>query len=196
MMGMIFSISYLAMISDNNLIQTSSLMQLKDKPPKQAISLLLLGLRQDGIETRSLCCSGLMVEYDQISWSLLQLVLSSDENAIIRAEAIDSVTQQSIIYGWNTIRQSFIKDLSRLVRRVILSVVLQQPQIPARWLMDLSKLAIVDNDRIIRVNGTEIFGRLIRECPDQAKEALEILMRLKGDIDSRVAASATNSLYR
>nr|YP_009530717.1 HEAT repeat-containing PBS lyase [Paulinella micropora]AXY63406.1 HEAT repeat-containing PBS lyase [Paulinella micropora] len=186
--------SSITVVHSSPSIKTAALIKLKEKSQNQTVFLLILGIMQDRTEIRSLCCSGLGVHQSKPSWNILQIIVSSDEDATVRAEALNSIIQYSLIYGWNVIRQCFVKDSSQLVRCTLLSMLLKQRQIPVRWLIDLSTLAIADNNNKVRLYATEIFGRLSKECTSQSKQAREILILLQDDIDHQVATSAINSL--
>ncbi|HRD41310.1 MAG TPA: HEAT repeat domain-containing protein [Prochlorococcaceae cyanobacterium AMR_MDS_5431] len=187
--------SSIKVIPSNTSIRTTTLIKLKEKSQNQAVSLLMLGLTQDRIEIRSLCCSGLVVHHSKTSWNTLQIMASSDEDNTVRAEALNAIIQYSLIYGWSIIRQCFVKDSSQFVRCTLASMMLKQRQIPARWLIDLSTLAIADSNNKVRLYATEIFGRLSKECTSQSNQAREILILLQDDTDHQVATSAINNLY-
>ena len=72
----------------------------------------------------------------------------------------------------------------------------EQPTIPAAWLLELATLAIEDTDGTVRVGGTEILGRLVRDWPGEAEahQARLLLQQLQQDPDHRVVATALNGL--
>jgi hypothetical protein len=61
-------------------------------------------------------------------------------------------------------------------------------------LLELAQLAVADADGTVRVGGTEILGRLVREASSVAEEARPELRRLQLDGDHRVVAAALNGL--
>jgi hypothetical protein len=92
--------------------------------------------------------------------------------------------------------QTFAADGQWLVRCSILAALAEQPTIPAAWLLELASLAIEDTDGTVRVGGTEILGRLVRDWPGEAEahQARLLLQQLQQDPDHRVVATALNGL--
>ena len=72
----------------------------------------------------------------------------------------------------------------------------EQPTITAAWLLELATMAIEDTDGTVRVGGTAILGRLVRDWPGEAKahQARLLLQQLQQDPDHRVVATALNGL--
>ena len=168
---------------------------LREVPPEQAIPLLLLGLQQETFMIRSLSCAGLGYKQSEAGWNALVAALQGDDDANVRAEAANALVSYSLERAWPLLLEAFAANGHWLVRCSILSAVAELTEVPAAWLLELSRLAIVDGDGTVRVGGAEILGRLVGEAaPDLATEARTELVRLQHDSDHRVVAAALNGL--
>ncbi|EAQ75510.1 MULTISPECIES: HEAT repeat domain-containing protein [unclassified Synechococcus] len=167
---------------------------------EQAVPLLLLGLEQEPFIVRSISCAGLGVKRNEAGWEALTAALSGDEDANVRAEAANALASYGVERAWPLLRQSFAADDQWLVRCSILSALAEQPGIETQVLLELAEMAIADADGSVRVGGSEILGRIIRDA-GASTELLAIAetarLRLSGlqqDSDHRVVAAALNGL--
>ncbi|MCP9775734.1 HEAT repeat domain-containing protein [Cyanobium sp. WAJ14-Wanaka] len=169
-----------------------ALVGLRTLPEAQAIPLLLLGLEQQEFMVRSLSCAGLGVKQSEVGWLALVRALQHDDDANVRAEAANSLVSHSLERSWPLVRDVFAADEQWLVRCSILSALAEQPGIEAAWLFELAEMAIADGDGTVRVGGTEILGRLVRD--NGHGEARLALQAMQSDSDHRVVAAALNGL--
>ncbi|CAK6697518.1 HEAT repeat domain-containing protein [Synechococcus sp. CBW1107] len=167
---------------------------------EQAVPLLLLGLEQEPFIVRSISCAGLGVKRNEAGWEALTAALSSDEDANVRAEAANALASYGVERAWPLLRQSFAADDQWLVRCSILSALAEQPGIETQVLLELAEMAIADADGSVRVGGSEILGRIIRDAGAStellaiAETARQRLSGLQQDSDHRVVAAALNGL--
>ena len=155
-----------------------ALTQLRFLEDDAAVPLLVLGTEQKPFLVRSLSCSGLGYKRNEQGWAVLRRLLGADEDPNVRAEAANALAS----YG--------------VVRCSILSALVEQPEIPLAWLLELASMAITDADGTVRVSGAEVLGRLVREGDGQAvgDQARTLLRPLQQDADHRVVAAALNGL--
>ena len=155
---------------------TTSLASLRQVPEEQAIPLLLLGLEQEGFTVRCLSCAGLGVKRNEAGWQALVEVLQHDQDPNVRAEAANALASYGLERAWPQLKAAFNRD--------------------RHWLLELATLAIEDTDGTVRVGGTEILGRLVRDWPGDAEahQARQLLQQLQQDPDHRVVAAALNGL--
>ncbi len=93
--------------------------------------------------------------------------------------------------------EAFEREHEWLLRCSVLSAVAEHPDVQAEPLLRLAQLAIADADGTVRVGGTEILGRLVREADPASvagEQARAELRRLQQDADHRVVAAALNGL--
>ena len=184
---------------------TPALAGLREFPEDQTeavvVPLLILGSEQEAFLVRSLSCSGLGVRRSEAGWAVLCRLLREDEDANVRAEAANALASYGVARSWPLLRDSFSADHAWLVRCSILAALAEQPAMEPGWLMALAREAIADADGTVRVGGTEILGRLVREqggaatdAPVITAEARSLLQRLQQDGDHRVVAAALNGL--
>ena len=175
---------------------TTSLANLRQVPAEQAIPLLLLGLEQEGFTVRSLSCAGLGVKRNEAGWQALEEALQHDQDPNVRAEAANALASYGLERAWPQLKAAFSRDQQWLLRCSVLAALAEQPSIPAAWLLELATLAIEDTDGTVRVGGTEILGRLVRDWPGDAEahQARQLLQQLQQDPDHRVVATALNGL--
>ncbi len=173
----------------------------EDQTEAVVVPLLILGSEQEAFLVRSLSCSGLGVRRSEAGWAVLCRLLREDEDANVRAEAANALASYGVARSWPLLRDSFSADHAWLVRCSILAALAEQPAMEPGWLMALAREAIADADGTVRVGGTEILGRLVREQGGAATDALVItaearslLQRLQQDGDHRVVAAALNGL--
>jgi HEAT repeat protein len=173
----------------------------EDQTETLVVPLLILGSEQEAFLVRSLSCSGLGVRRSEAGWAVLCRLLREDEDANVRAEAANALASYGVERSWPLLRDSFNADHAWLVRCSILSALAEQPAMEPGWLMALAREAIADADGTVRVGGTEILGRLVREQGGAATdaqviaaEARSLLQRLQQDGDHRVVAAALNGL--
>lgn len=178
-----------------------ALARLRDATPEQAEPLLLLGLQQSAFMVRSLSCAGLGMKPTPAGWQALVEALQSDADANVRAEAANALVSHSLERAWPLLRLAFARDDQWLVRCSILSAMAEHPAMVPADLLELARLALADADGTVRVGGTEILGRLVREArgpgagaTTAAAEARSELVRLQHDSDHRVVAAALNGL--
>ena len=169
-----------------------ALVGLREVPVEQAVPLLLLGLEQSVFIVRSLSCAGLGVKQNEASWKALVAAMQGDQDANVRAEAANSLVSHSLERAWPLLRDLFAAEQQWLVRCSILSALAEQPKIDPAWLLELASMAITDVDGTVRVGGTEILARLVREHGDA--DARVLLQQLQSDLDHRVVAAALNGL--
>ena len=177
-----------------------ALVGLREVPLEQAVPLLLLGLEQSMFMVRSLSCAGLGVKQNEAGWQALVAAMQGDEDANVRAEAANALVSHSLERAWPLLRDAFVADDQWLVRCSILSALAEQPGIETQVLLELAEMAIADADGSVRVGGSEILGRIIRDA-GASTELLAIAetarLRLSGlqqDSDHRVVAAALNGL--
>ena len=173
----------------------------EDQTEAVVVPLLILGSEQEAFLVRSLSCSGLGVRRSEAGWAVLTRLLREDEDANVRAEAANALASYGVARSWPLLRDSFSADHAWLVRCSILAALAEQPAMEPGWLMALAREAIADADGTVRVGGTEILGRLVREqggaatdAPVITAEARSLLQRLQQDGDHRVVAAALNGL--
>lgn len=173
----------------------------EDQTEAVVVPLLILGSEQEAFLVRSLSCSGLGVRRSEAGWAVLCRLLREDEDANVRAEAANALASYGVARSWPLLRDSFSADHAWLVRCSILAALAEQPAMEPGWLMALAREAIADADGTVRVGGTEILGRLVREqvgaatdAPVITAEARSLLQRLQQDSDHRVVAAALNGL--
>ena len=173
----------------------------EDQTEAVVVPLLILGSEQEAFLVRSLSCSGLGVRRSEAGWAVLCRLLREDEDANVRAEAANALASYGVARSWPLLRDSFSADHAWLVRCSILAALAEQPAMEPGWLMALAREAIADSDGTVRVGGTEILGRLVREqggaatdAPVITAEARSLLQRLQQDGDHRVVAAALNGL--
>ncbi len=173
----------------------------EDQTEAVVVPLLILGSEQEAFLVRSLSCSGLGVRRSEAGWAVLTRLLREDEDANVRAEAANALASYGVARSWPLLRDSFSADHAWLVRCSILAALAEQPAMEPGWLMALAREAIADADGTVRVGGTEILGRLVREQGGAATdaqvitaEARSLLQRLQQDGDHRVVAAALNGL--
>jgi len=173
----------------------------EDQTEAVVVPLLILGSEQEAFLVRSLSCSGLGVRRSEAGWAVLCRLLREDEDANVRAEAANALASYGVARSWPLLRDSFSADHAWLVRCSILAALAEQPAMEPAWLMALAREAIADADGTVRVGGTEILGRLVREQGGAATdaqvitaEARSLLQRLQQDGDHRVVAAALNGL--
>lgn len=173
----------------------------EDQTEAVVVPLLILGSEQEAFLVRSLSCSGLGVRRSEAGWAVLCRLLREDEDANVRAEAANALASYGVARSWPLLRDSFSADHAWLVRCSILAALAEQPAMEPAWLMALAREAIADADGTVRVGGTEILGRLVREqggaatdAPVITAEARSLLQRLQQDGDHRVVAAALNGL--
>jgi HEAT repeat protein len=173
-----------------------ALANLRQVPAEQAIPLLLLGLEQEGFTVRCLSCAGLGVKRNEAGWQALVEVLQHDQDPNVRAEAANALASYGLERAWPLLKAVFSRDQQWLLRCSVLAALAEQPSIPAAWLLELATLAIEDTDGTVRVGGTEILGRLVRDWPGDAEahQARLLLQQLQQDPDHRVVAAALDGL--
>jgi len=173
-----------------------ALANLRQVPAEQAIPLLLLGLEQEGFTVRCLSCAGLGVKRNEAGWQALVEVLQHDQDPNVRAEAANALASYGLERAWPLLKAAFSHDQQWLLRCSVLAALAEQPSIPAAWLLELATLAIEDTDGTVRVGGTEILGRLVRDWPGDAEahQARQLLQQLQQDPDHRVVAAALDGL--
>jgi hypothetical protein len=175
---------------------------LRKVPEDQAIPLLLVGLEQEAFLVRSLACAGLGVKRNESGWSALERTLQNDADTNVRAEAANSLASYGVERAWPLLRDAFAADRHWLVRCSILSALAEQPLMASDQLLELARMAIADGDGTVRVGGTEILGRLVREggglagAGDTSPAAVgrALLLGLQADGDHRVVAAALDGL--
>jgi HEAT repeat protein len=168
---------------------------LREVAPEQAVPLLLLGLEQEAFMVRSLSCAGLGVKRNEVAWGALVAALGHDGDANVRAEAANALVSYGVERSWPLLKQAFERDGQWLVRCSILSAYAEQEEMAPGPLLELARLALADGDGSVRVGGTEILGRLVREQQGAiGAAARELLAGLQQDPDHRVVAAALNGL--
>ena len=163
--------------------------------PEQAEPLLLLGLQQQSdMLLRQLSCSGLGHKPTPAGWEPLVQTLHHDPEVAVRAEAANALVSHGLQRAWPLLVAAFELDQEWLLRCSVLSAVAEHPDAQPGPLLELAQLAVADADGTVRVGGTEILGRLVREASSVAEEARAELRRLQLDGDHRVVAAALNGL--
>ena len=174
-----------------------ALASLREVSPEQAIPLLLLGLEQEIFMIRSLSCAGLGYKQSEQGWEALVGALLHDDDPNVRAEAANALVNHSLERAWPLLLEAFQRDEQWLLRCSVLSAVAEHPAMAAGDLLQLARLALVDGDGTVRIGGTEILGRLVREAAvdsEAAAQARALLAQLQLDPDHRVVAAALNGL--
>ncbi|MEN9495016.1 MAG: hypothetical protein RLZZ137_56 [Cyanobacteriota bacterium] len=186
-----------AIASDNPGRSRPALASLVDVPAEQAEPLLLLGLRQNDMLLRQLSCSGLGHKPTAAGWDPLVQALQQDPEVAVRAEAANALVSHSLERAWPLLLEAFVRDDQWLLRCSVLSAVAEHPAMAAADLLQLARLALADGDGTVRVGGSEVLGRLVREGaadPEVAAQARALLAPLQHDPDHRVVAAALNGL--
>ena len=186
-----------AIASDNPGRSRPALASLVDVPAEQAEPLLLLGLRQNDMLLRQLSCSGLGHKPTAAGWEPLVQALQHDPEVAVRAEAANALVSHSLERAWPLLLEAFVRDDQWLLRCSVLSAVAEHPAMAAADLLQLARLALADGDGTVRVGGSEVLGRLVREGaadPEVAAQARALLAPLQHDPDHRVVAAALNGL--
>ncbi len=173
-----------------------ALTQLRFCSDEEAVPLLVLGSEQEAFLVRSLSCSGLGYKRTEQGWDVLERLLRTDGDANVRAEAANALASYGVPRAWPLLKAAFDADNAWLVRCSILSALAEQPEIDFTWLLELASAAITDGDGTVRVSGTEILGRIVREGSGQpiGEQARTLLVPLQQDRDHRVVAAALNGL--
>ncbi|MCP9916736.1 HEAT repeat domain-containing protein [Cyanobium sp. ATX-6F1] len=185
-----------AIVSGDPSRSMPALVGLRAAEVEQAVPLLLLGLEQEVFMVRSLSCAGLGQKRNEAGWQALVEALRHDGDPNVRAEAANALVSHGVARAWPLVREAFERDGQWLVRCSILSALAEQPEMGPAALLELAELAVADGDGSVRVGGTEILGRLVREAtdPGAAAAARELLVGLQQDGDHRVVAAALNGL--
>ena len=190
-----------AIASDNPGRSRPALASLVEATPEQAEPLLLLGLQQSDMLLRQLSCSGLGHKPTPAGWEPLVNTLHNDPEVAVRAEAANALVSHGLERAWPLLLEAFQREREWLLRCSVLSAVAEHPEMSADQLLEIGRLALEDADGTVRVGGTEILGRLVRECPPDAAaaaavtaEARAALAQLQNDEDHRVVAAALNGL--
>jgi len=186
-----------AIASDDPGRSRPALASLVDVPAEQAEPLLLLGLRQNDMLLRQLSCSGLGHKPTAAGWDPLVQALQQDPEVAVRAEAANALVSHSLERAWPLLLEAFVRDDQWLLRCSVLSAVAEHPAMAAADLLQLARLALADGDGTVRVGGSEVLGRLVREGaadPEVAAQARALLAPLQHDPDHRVVAAALNGL--
>ena len=186
-----------AIASDNPGRSRPALASRVDVSAAQAEPRLLLGLRPNDMLLRQLSCSGLGHKPTAAGWDPLVQALQQDPEVAVRAEAANALVSHSLERAWPLLLAAFERDDQWLLRCSVLSAVAEHPEMSADQLLEIGKLALEDADGTVRVGGTEVLGRLVRECPPDAAavaEARAALAQLQHDEDHRVVAAALNGL--
>ena len=180
-----------AIASDNPGKARPALASLVQASAEEAEPLLLLGLEQSDMIMRQLSCSGLGHKPTEAGWEPLVRTLKHDPEVAVRAEAANALVSHGIDRAWPLLLESFQSESEWLIHCSILSAVAEHPEIAPEQLLELARLAVAEADGTVRVGGTEILGRLVREG---SSEAREVLQGLQQDSDHRVVAAALNGL--
>ena len=180
-----------AIASDNPGRARPALASLVNASPEDAEPLLLLGLEQDDMILRQLSCSGLGHKPTAAGWEPLVQTLKYDSEVAVRAEAANALVSHGLERAWPLLLDAFVSEDEWLIRCSILSAVAEHPEIAPEQLLQLARLAVAESDGTVRVGGTEILARLVREG---SSEAREVLQGLQQDSDHRVVAAALNGL--
>ena len=180
-----------AIASDNPGRARPALASLVNASPEDAEPLLLLGLKQDDMILRQLSCSGLGHKPTAAGWEPLVQTLKHDSEVAVRAEAANALVSHGLQRAWPLLLDAFVSEDEWLIRCSILSAVAEHPEIAPEQLLRLARLAVAEADGTVRVGGTEILARLVREG---SSEAREVLQGLQQDSDHRVVAAALNGL--
>ena len=180
-----------AIASDNPGKARPALASLVNASAEEAEPLLLLGLEQSDMIMRQLSCSGLGHKPTAAGWEPLVRTLKHDPEVAVRAEAANALVSHGIDRAWPLLLESFQSESEWLIHCSILSAVAEHPEIAPEQLLELARLAVAEADGTVRVGGTEILGRLVREG---SSEAREVLQGLQQDNDHRVVAAALNGL--
>ena len=180
-----------AIASDNPGRARPALASLVNASPEDAEPLLLLGLKQDDMILRQLSCSGLGHKPTAAGWEPLVQTLKHDSEVAVRAEAANALVSHGLERAWPLLLDAFVSEDEWLIRCSILSAVAEHPEIAPEQLLQLARLAVAETDGTVRVGGTEILARLVREG---SSEAREVLQGLQQDSDHRVVAAALNGL--
>jgi HEAT repeat protein len=185
-----------AIVSGDPSRSMPALVGLRAVEVEQAVPLLLLGLEQEVFMVRSLSCAGLGQKRNEAGWQALVEALRHDGDPNVRAEAANALVSHGVARAWPQVREAFERDGQWLVRCSILSALAEQPEMGPAALLELAQLAVADGDGSVRVGGTEILGRLVREAtePQITAAARELLVALQQDGDHRVVAAALNGL--
>jgi HEAT repeat protein len=123
--------------------------------------------------------------------------LQHDPEVAVRAEAANALVSHGFERAWPLLLEAFRRDHEWLLRCSVLSAVAEHPQISPAQLLEIGRLAIADADGTVRVGGTEILGRLVREAEPAAPAAEQARVELRAlqhDGDHRVVAAALNGL--
>ncbi|UPM49337.1 HEAT repeat domain-containing protein [Synechococcus sp. A10-1-5-1] len=180
-----------AIASDNPGRARPALASLVNASPEEAEPLLLLGLEQDDMILRQLSCSGLGHKPTPAGWEPLVQTLKYDSEVAVRAEAANALVSHGLDRAWPLLLDAFVSEDEWLIRCSILSAVAEHPEIAQEQLLQLARLAVAEADGTVRVGGTEILARLVREGSSAARE---VLQGLQQDSDHRVVAAALNGL--
>ncbi len=186
-----------AIASDNPGRARPALASLVDATPEQAEPLLLLGLQQNDMLLRQLSCSGLGHKPTPAGWEPLVNALQHDPEVAVRAEAANALVSHGLARAWPLVLEAFQRDNEWLLRCSVLSAVAEHPEMNPAQLLEIGRLAVADTDGTVRVGGTEILGRLVREIEPEssaAEQARAELRTLQHDSDHRVVAAALNGL--
>ncbi|TVS04758.1 MAG: HEAT repeat domain-containing protein [Cyanobium sp. PLM2.Bin73] len=172
-----------------------ALVALREATVEEAVPLLLVGLEQEAFLVRSLSCAGLGVKCNEAGRQALVRALERDSDPNVRAEAANSLVNHGLEQAWPLLLEAFRRDQEWLLRCSVLSAVAEHPEARPEKLLELASLAIEASDGTVRVGGTEILGRLVREGQEPfVASARALLQRLQADPDHRVVGAALNGL--
>ena len=177
-----------------------ALVALREATVEEAVPLLLLGLEEEAFLVRSLSCAGLGVKRNEAGRQALVRALEGDADPNVRAEAANSLVSHGLEQAWPLLLEAFRRDQEWLLRCSVLSAVAEHSEARPEKLLELASLAIEASDGTVRVGGTEILGRLVREGTEGpeggeiAAAARGLLQRLQADPDHRVVGAALNGL--
>ena len=104
-----------------------ALTQLRFVGDDEAVPLLVLGTEQKPFLVRSLSCSGLGYKRNEQGWTVLNALITADEDPNVRAEAANALASYGVERAWPLLRAAFAADDACLVRCSILSALAEQP---------------------------------------------------------------------
>ena len=171
-----------AVASGDTTQRVRAITALREFPADDCVPLLLECLRDEVFLVRSLACMGLGYKRNQQSLQALLLVLESEGDANVRAEA--AVAPLLALYQ---------RDDHWLVRRSILAALGEEEGVPDQVIWQLAELALADGDTNLQLSGVELLNRLVN-APVFSAQALARLEELRQSSNHRLAGAALERL--
>ncbi|MFZ4804341.1 MAG: HEAT repeat domain-containing protein [Synechococcus lacustris] len=182
-----------AVASGDTTQRVRAITALREFPADDCVPLLLECLRDEVFLVRSLACMGLGYKRNQQSLQALLLVLESEGDANVRAEAANSLARHGAEAAVAPLLALYQRDDHWLVRRSILAALGEEEGVPDQVIWQLAELALADGDTNLQLSGVELLNRLVN-APVFSAQALARLEELRQSSNHRLAGAALERL--